>query len=492
MCDLLAAGTPLAVLVRGDRLASARQRIETVLARAEADRLSALPRPVVLEADLHRPLLGLTDDDRCWIAENCSAVIHSAASITFYADGADGEPWRTNVVGTAALLDLCRIAGLREFHHVSTAYVCGQRTGRVLEEESDVGQTLGNDYERSKLAAERLVREADWLRSTTIYRPSIIVGNSRSGYTSTFHGFYAPLQLAAAELRATGQPRIPYLDQLGLDGSEGKNLVPVDWVSAVITHLVQTPAAHDRTYHLTNPENVSAATIVAAISEAIAARAKAPIAAAPASSDVAGDDAFRQHMDVYRAYLRDDAVFDATNTRAAAAHLPCPRLDQPLLTRLALWALDANFGWPRERPVTVDFDVEACLESLRGEAASAADAGSLELIVDGPGGGQWQLGLDARGRWTIDRGMQDDGLAAYLLAETLDALLRGELELLVTLRTGRVLLVGDDYEQALRALQSVVADLATRRNAPAREQPAPTITASHAESSSLASLEALR
>ena len=59
----------------------------------------------------------------------------------------------------------------------------------MLETELDVGQTPGNDYEHSKIEAERLVRAADWLDPPTIYRPSIIVGDSRTGYTATFHGF---------------------------------------------------------------------------------------------------------------------------------------------------------------------------------------------------------------------------------------------------------------------------------------------------------------
>ena len=60
--------------------------------------------------------------------------------------------------------------------------------------ELDVGQTFGNDYERSKVQAETMVRQAKYLDRPTIFRPAIIVGDSQSGYTSTFHGFYAPAE----------------------------------------------------------------------------------------------------------------------------------------------------------------------------------------------------------------------------------------------------------------------------------------------------------
>ena len=94
------------------------------------------------------------------------------------------------------MLELCRDLGIRQFHHVSTAYVCGLRSDRCREAELDVGQIFGNDYERSKLEAETMVRQAAYLDRPTIFRPAIIVGDSESGYTSTFHGFYALLKLA--------------------------------------------------------------------------------------------------------------------------------------------------------------------------------------------------------------------------------------------------------------------------------------------------------
>jgi nucleoside-diphosphate-sugar epimerase len=100
-------------------------------------------------------------------------VLHNAASLTFRGTDPACEPWRTNVEGTRHVLDVCRQAGIRHFHHVSTAYVCGLRDGIVREDELEVGQDFGNDYERSKVAAERLVRGADHLETVTVFRPSM-------------------------------------------------------------------------------------------------------------------------------------------------------------------------------------------------------------------------------------------------------------------------------------------------------------------------------
>ena len=95
------------------------------------------------------------------------------------------------------MLALCREARIRELHHVSTAYVCGSRQGRIFESELDEGQDCRNEYEASKLEAERLVRGPDGLESVTVYRPAVISGDSKTGYTSTYHGLYLYLRLMA-------------------------------------------------------------------------------------------------------------------------------------------------------------------------------------------------------------------------------------------------------------------------------------------------------
>ena len=138
----LCAGRRIAVLVRSSIMERAQQRIENVLVQWEQEFGYALPRPPVLEADLCKPDLGLDQGDLNWIAKNCVSVIHNAASLSFEANERTGEPYRSNVDGTRNVLELCQKTGVRQFHHVSTAYVCGLRTGCVLESELDVGRTI--------------------------------------------------------------------------------------------------------------------------------------------------------------------------------------------------------------------------------------------------------------------------------------------------------------------------------------------------------------
>lgn len=345
--DLLLDGCGVAVIVRPERRASAAERVESIVRHWEHHLGKRLMRPVVLEGDLHAPRCGLDADALRWVAEHCDGVLHNAASLTFRGPDRDQEPWASNVRGTANVLDVAKAAGLRHFHHVSTAYVCGLRTGTVREDELAVGQDFGNDYERSKVEAEKMVQGADHLDTVTVLRPSIIVGDSRTGFTSTYHGFYVILRLGHTLI-----PHVPWgivsrdalVQAFGVRGEDTKNLVPVEWVSAAISHVVQTPAARGRTFHLTNPRAVPIETIARVVEEAV----KATLPEATERTETQDGrwlaETLQDQMDVYRTYLRDDPVFDRTHTDAVTSHLPCPELDATTLRKLADFAIARGFG----------------------------------------------------------------------------------------------------------------------------------------------------
>ena len=412
MRDLLAADEPrpLVVLARSSRLESSRQRIESAMQMWDGQLGRSLPRPLILEGDIRQPGLGLSDEQRRWVERNCDAVLHNAASLTFYAEeGRTGEPWASNLDGTRNVVDICLNAGIQTYFHVSTAYVCGLRQGLILESELDVGQEPGNDYERSKIAAEKLVHEAGFAAPPTIFRPSIIVGDSQTGFTSTFHGFYAPLQLAHAVAKKISHiepSQLRFLSRLDLAGHETKNLVPVEWVSAVICHLVCLPEHHGKTYHLTSPEPTS----VDFMQDVILAAVERPAAQAelglnPAESD-ALEAGFRERMSVYQSYWRNDPVFDCSNTVAASPDLPCPRLDRPTLDLLARFAVDTRFGWPKPRPTAIACDVQSYLAARwpeRVDGAAIAESELLGLEITGVGGGAGpcicRKDIAAAGRW---------------------------------------------------------------------------------------------
>jgi thioester reductase-like protein len=155
--NLLLEGADLAVLVRPARRKSAEMRIEAIMRCWDEVLGTYLPRPKVLMGDISEPDLGLSLSEIKWVSENCRALIHNAASLSFVTTGSNAEPWKSNVQGTRNVLSFCEQASIREFHHVSTAYICGLRQGRIHEADVDVGQEFANCYEESKIQAEQLV-----------------------------------------------------------------------------------------------------------------------------------------------------------------------------------------------------------------------------------------------------------------------------------------------------------------------------------------------
>jgi thioester reductase-like protein len=398
--DLLLADMPVAVVVRANRKQSARQRVELLLADWEEQFERVFPRPVVLEGDITEPDLGLEACDVRWAAEYCHAVIHNAASLSFQATSRDSEPYRSNENGTRNVLDFCRSLAVRELHHVSTAYIAGLRHGLVLESEVNVGQELGNDYERSKLASEQLVHAADFIPSRTVYRPAIIIGDSQSGFTTTYHGFYAALQLAYTIVKAIPADETGCVGghgiRLALDGNETKHLVPVDWVSAVMAHIIRHPHWHGRTYHLTPQHPVTTRLIRDVLEQSVGFYGTEFSGAGRSPIDCDDIEAvFYEHIRVYDSYWRMDPEFDRTNTELAAPHLPCPGVDRSLLMRLSRIAIEQEFPTPSRKPVELEFDSQDVLQPWLDRTSQLPlrqpRERALGLDVRGPGGGQWQL-----------------------------------------------------------------------------------------------------
>lgn len=356
--DLSARGASMAVLVRGDRRRSAEARVDEILADWEATTGRPMPRPYLLDGDLTAPGLGLDGDAMRWLSRHCRAVLHNGASLTFQGADRAGDPWRTNVGGTANVLEVCRAAGIAELHHVSTAYVCGRRDDLVREDEPLPPAGFRNDYEASKAESEGLVRaaDADFPDGVTIYRPAVIVGDSATGYTSTYHGLYRYLQFVALICRyaprdAEGRILLPI--RLDLTGNERRNLVPVDWVSATIASIVLRPEYHGKTYHLAPERAVTAREL----EEAMAARfGYTGVTFVGPGLDPADRNEFEaqfyEFVAQYELYWASEPRFDTANTRAAVPELPCPAVDAAMVGRLIDFAdRDAWGRGRRRRPV---------------------------------------------------------------------------------------------------------------------------------------------
>jgi hypothetical protein len=132
---------------------------------------------------------------------------------------------------------------------------------------------------------------------------------------------------------------------LGMNGTERKNFVPVDWVADVFAHLFSNPDYHGQTYHLTSPKPPLTSDFVDIIQDAVETFSTLADNSDPRCANE--DWLFQHYLDqiqIYRAYLQDDPQFDSINTQTAAPHLPCPPMDRELMLFLSRYAIMSQFG----------------------------------------------------------------------------------------------------------------------------------------------------
>jgi thioester reductase-like protein len=239
---------------------------------ARADLASEGIAAEVVEGDVEQMHLGLSGAEFKGLAREVTDVWHLAAR-TFLAAPA-AELRRVNVEGTRNVLELAAAARrLRRLNHFSTAYVSGDRVGVILEDELAMGQRFHNPYEETKFQAELLVRRAQADLPATVYRPSVVVGDSRTGEIDRFEGPYALAILLVASPLSVPLP-------LPGDAVAPLNVVPVDFVVDAALAIGADPAGAGRTVHLVDPSPLSARRVY----EMIAARAgkKLPAVSVPA------------------------------------------------------------------------------------------------------------------------------------------------------------------------------------------------------------------
>ena len=225
--------TTLSLIIRDTATQSGEQRAHAFIPPALQSRVQ------VFSGDVGLPRCGLAPSAYDRLAREATRVVHCAATVRF--DHSLEDARRINVEGTRHILDFCESAGsLRSFAYVGTAYVAGERSDLVREDELAVGQSYRNTYERTKAEAEALVRSRMASVPAVILRPSIIVGDSRTGVTSSFKMMYWPLKIYARRLWRT----VPGYPDAVLD------IVPVDFVARAVARLLFEKAAMGSTVHL--------------------------------------------------------------------------------------------------------------------------------------------------------------------------------------------------------------------------------------------------
>jgi thioester reductase-like protein len=226
-------GTEVVCLIHAQTPERARERLDEVLGQLYDEPPAAAASVRALAGDVSREDLGLRAGAREELIATVTSVIHCAASISF--DLTLDEARAVNTGGATRMLELSRAiaqrGALRRHVHVSTAYVAGRHEGVFRESDLDLAQGFRNTYEHSKFEGEQALAAAMDELPLVIARPSIIVGDSRSGWTSAFNVIYWPMRAFARGL----------MDEIQIDPQAVADIVPIDYVAEGLLALLDHP-----------------------------------------------------------------------------------------------------------------------------------------------------------------------------------------------------------------------------------------------------------
>ena len=320
----------------------------------------------IYRGDLTDPRFGLAAAEYARLVGTTESIIHCAASLN---RKSEKTCLNVNLRGTLEVAQLGRRAqdahGLRRFSQVSTVAVAGHRSHEVVTEDASIDWNRSDydPYARTKKFTEHMVRELLPDVSRTVFRPSIVLGDSRRPETTQFDMVRAFVFLA-------GLPLLPFRSTDRID------IVPVDYVaeSVVMLHQKQNPA-HE-IYHLSSG---TGAETFGQLTQALAnAAGKMQPQFWPGlehrfSSAVNWLAGYRNSigrgaslLKVFMPYLVWDTVFDNSRVVAEMGRVPEPfsKYCYPLLR----FSREHNFSYPyRPWPGAAAPQIEA-------EVATAVDA----------------------------------------------------------------------------------------------------------------------
>ena len=341
---LLDLGYDVTALARGSKTTSAEDRVRDVLRTVGT---SSFDRLTVIEGDISLAGLGLSEAARKRIISSTDETWHCAASLSFQQEDRD-EIFRMNVDGTRHLLELVKQTPTQRLHHVSTAYVAGNRPDVSLETEINVGQTFKNPYEESKCRAEMLISDELRRRAivASVYRPSIVIGDSRSGRVTHFHGVYAFIHALWAALerlrRKVPEGGVVHLP-LRVLGAEAQtlNFVPIDYVVDAMLAISERPDSIGNTYHLANPVPTENRLWLPSICrllrvDGIRLVEQNSFLKNPMSKL---ESLFQKQMAFYYQYLQGEPRFDCRRALDALKNtgVECPRVTTELIDKMVGW-----------------------------------------------------------------------------------------------------------------------------------------------------------
>lgn len=322
-------------------------------ARELLGELQAGERARILVGDAASLDMGLSGAEVTKLAEEVTIIHHCVAATYLGVDRKTAE--RLNVGTTREALEVAELAqNLERLVYWSTALVAGKRRGVVREDELEPSGSFRNVVEKTRMRAERMVREVRDTIPTTILRPSVIVGDSVTGEIDRLDG---PYLLVLLVLNAPSDLRVPMAGR----GSVPLNLVPIDYVVAAGLHIAAKEESLGRTFHLVDPAPPTARAVferIATILGKAPPRGHVPTRLATTLLRTPGLERYANVPRTFLEQLATEVVYDDRNARALleGSGLVCPRFEDYAETLVRF--VEAQQVQKRAQPISVEVGMD--------------------------------------------------------------------------------------------------------------------------------------
>ena len=368
--EFVKSGYRLKLLVRPQKMSS-HERVAQSLLKIGNKQLTVsqiMQKIEILEGDIVTKNLGLSKSVIQNLSKEVTDVFHCAAAVSFDEEK-ESFLRKHNINGTENILSFTDMLDNTHLHYMSTAYVCGSRKGAVKENELDVGQGFYNSYERIKNQAESLTM--DWTEKnkkiTTVYRPSIIVGDSKTAGNFSNYGPYGILRmidLSVSRLKhiykkknllfknndIKMQDNIFYIPIRVIGRYEKPlNLITVDYAIKAIMSIFKNDNNIGKTYHITNSCPPTVGMLKDCIFDILKARGVKFVDAKVFDKKPMKiwESTFNRNIKLYQPYLLfDEPNFDTVNTQNVLRNkdIKQVKLDKNLITKLLAYCHSTKYG----------------------------------------------------------------------------------------------------------------------------------------------------
>jgi nucleoside-diphosphate-sugar epimerase len=363
---LLRAGHRVTVLARSSKKLSARDRVARLSDWFGLD--EGMRRSLdIAEGDILDPGWAAAAVDGPGGPGQIDEIVHCASN-TAFAERKRAEVEAANVGGLRNVLDFAAQSGCVFFHHVSTAFVAGRRTGICREEWVESG-TFTNVYEETKAGGEILARDVcrrEGIR-LNVYRPSIVYGDSRTGRTLRFNALYFPVKAAVflrdiyladiserggrkaselgVRLKEDGRLFMPIRVEVSREG--GINLVPIDHCVDAFMAILED-SLEGGIYHIVNTRPTRIEDLVDHAKrlfrlDGVETCGREAFNERPKN---ALESLYDSYLEAYRPYMQDLRTFEIKNTAPALEKrgLACPVFDYDIFARCMTYAVETGWG----------------------------------------------------------------------------------------------------------------------------------------------------